>query len=182
MGSGVEPQKWAKAHFFVGFGQEQAHQARMKEAIVARVRDIAERVVGSEGLELVEIQLLGEGKGRLLRITIDKPGGVSHSDCELVSQQVGTILDVEDVVPGGGYRLEVSSPGLERRLKGARDFQRFVGKQAKVVLKEPVEERRTWEGTLADLSGDVVRLELAGGRSVQFRLDQVQRANLKFDW
>jgi ribosome maturation factor RimP len=154
----------------------------MKQAIVEKVNDIAGRVTNSEGLELVEVELLGEGKGRLLRITIDKPGGVSHSDCELVSHHVGTILDVEDVIPGGSYRLEVSSPGVERRLKGARDFQRFLGKRARVVLREPVEEQRTWEGTLADLSEDVVTLEPQPGQVVRFRLEQVQRANLKFDW
>jgi ribosome maturation factor RimP len=154
----------------------------MKQAIVEKVNDIAGRVTNSEGLELVEVELLGEGKGRLLRITIDKPGGVSHSDCELVSHHVGTILDVEDVIPGGSYRLEVSSPGVERRLKGARDFQRFLGKRARVVLREPVEEQRTWEGTLAGLSEDVVTLEPQPGQVVRFRLEQVQRANLKFDW
>ncbi len=154
----------------------------MKQATVEKVTDIAARVTDSEGLELVEVELLGQGKGRLLRITIDKPGGVTHSDCELVSQQVGTILDVEDVIAGGSYRLEVTSPGAERKLKGARDFQRFLGKKAKVVLREPVEERRMWEGTLVDLSGDVVTLEWQPGQTVRFPLGQVQRANLKFDW
>ncbi len=154
----------------------------MSEATVARIRDIAERVTASEGLELVDVELLGQGKGRLLRITIDKTGGVGHADCELVSQQVGTILDVEDVVPGGSYRLEVSSPGLERRLKGARDFQRSLGKNARVVLREPVEGRGMWEGRLADLTGDVVTLEPEPGKPVRFRVGQVQRANLKFDW
>ena len=67
---------------------------------------------------------------RVLRITIDKPEGVSHADCELISQQVGTILDVEDVIPGAGYTLQVSSPGVERKLLGARDFERFVGRKA----------------------------------------------------
>lgn len=154
----------------------------MRQAIVEQVTGIAERVTESEGLELVGVELLGQGRGRLLRITIDKPGGVTHTDCELVSHQVGTILDVEDVMAGGSYRLEVSSPGVERSLKGARDFERFLGQKAKVVLREPVAERRLWEGTLAELTGDVVTLEWEPGRTVRFTLDQVQRANLKFDW
>ncbi len=83
----------------------------MREAVVARVTEIAERVGRSEGLEIVDVELLGGGNGRVLRIFIDKPQGVSHADCELISQQVGTILDVEDVIPGGRYTLEVSSPG-----------------------------------------------------------------------
>jgi ribosome maturation factor RimP len=154
----------------------------MKEAVVARITEIAERVAWSEGLEIVEVQLLGGGSQRVLRICIDKPGGVSHADCELISQQVGTILDVEDVVPGGSYRLEVSSPGVERKLTGARDFERFLGKRARVLLREPVQNQRRWEGTLAGFSGDVVTLEPAPGRSVRFALHQVERANLKFDW
>jgi ribosome maturation factor RimP len=154
----------------------------MKEAIVERVTEIAERVARSEGLEIVEVQFLGAGKARVLRIYIDKPGGVSHGDCELISQQVGTILDVEDVIPGGGYHLEVSSPGVERKLTKARDFERFLGKKARVLLREPVEDRRQWEGTLTGFAGDVVTLEPAPGKTVRFALHQVEKANLKFDW
>jgi ribosome maturation factor RimP len=154
----------------------------MNGAIVARVTEIAERVAESEGLEIVEVQLLGGGRKRVLRITIDKPQGVSHADCELISQQVGTILDVEDVIPGIGYTLQVTSPGVERKLAGARDFQRFLGRKARVVLREPVEDRRHWEGTLADFSGDVVTLEAAPGRNIRFSVQQVEKANLKFDW
>jgi ribosome maturation factor RimP len=154
----------------------------MNETVVARVTDIARRVAESEGLELVEVQLLGGGSRRLLRITIDKPDGVSHADCELVSNQVGTILDVEEAVPGGGYRLEVSSPGVERKLAGAQDFQRFLGRKARVVLSEPVENRRRWEGTLAGVAGDVVTLEPSPGQAVRFTIRQIVKANLKFDW
>jgi ribosome maturation factor RimP len=154
----------------------------MNEAIVEKVTQIARRVVESEGLELVEVQLLGGGSKRMLRITIDKPDGVSHADCELVSQQVGTILDVEDAVPGSRYTLEVSSPGVERKLRGAADFERFVGRKAKVVLREPVEDRRHWEGVLAAFAGDVVTLEPSPGKTVRFAVGQVEKANLKFDW
>jgi ribosome maturation factor RimP len=154
----------------------------MNEDIVARVTQVARRVAESEGLEIVEIQLLGGGRKRMLRITIDKPAGVSHADCELVSHQVGTILDVEDVMPGGSYTLEVSSPGVERKLRGPADFERFLGRKAKVVLREPVEDRRTWEGILAGFAGDVVTLEPSPGKTVQFTVQQVEKANLKFDW
>ncbi len=154
----------------------------MSNAIVARVTEIAERVGRSEGIEIIEVELLGGGQKRVLRIYIDKPGGVSHADCELISEQVGTILDVEDVVPGGSYTLEVSSPGLERKLTGARDFERFLGRKARIILREPVEEKRQWVGTLAGISGDVVRLEPEAGRIIQIPLHQVAKANLKFDW
>ena len=154
----------------------------MNEAIVARVREIAGRVAESEGLEVVEVQLLGGGKKRMLRIVIDKPAGVSHADCEVISQQVGTILDVEDVMPGGSYTLEVSSPGVERKLQTPADFQRFIGRKAKITLREPVEDRRTWEGILAGFAGDVITLEPSPGRTIQFTVQQVHKANLKFDW
>jgi ribosome maturation factor RimP len=80
-----------------------------------RVREIVERVASSGGLEVVDVEFRGGGKSRMLRITIDKPAGVTHEDCANVSREVGTILDVEDAVPGS-YLLEVSSPGLDRKL------------------------------------------------------------------
>ena len=83
---------------------------------VDQVREIAERVAASSGLEVVEVELRGGGKARMLRIVIDKPGGVTHEDCASLSREVGTILDVEDAIPGSSYVLEVSSPGLDRKL------------------------------------------------------------------
>jgi ribosome maturation factor RimP len=173
-----------------------------KEEIVAKITEIAERVAGPEGIEIVEVQLLGAGRGRLLRIFIDRavaevaesPGlgsgevptpraqGVSHADCEFMSHQVGTILDVEDVIPGDSYTLEVSSPGLERKLSKPKDFERFMGQKAKVMLRDPVENQRRWEGRLAGISDGVVALEPSTGRVIHFPLDQIQKANLKFDW
>ena len=117
-----------------------------------------------------------------MRIFIDKPEGVSHADCEFISKQIGTILDVEDVVPGSSYTLEVSSPGLERRLKKPADFEKFLGSKAKIVLREPVAARRHWEGTLSGYSGGVITLQPSDGGPVQFDLGLVERANLKFDW
>jgi ribosome maturation factor RimP len=165
-----------------------------REEIVAKIAEIAERVADPEGIEIVEVQLLGAGRGRLLRIYIDRTSserpqgaGVTHADCEFISQQVGTILDIEDVIPGDSYTLEVSSPGLERKLSKPKDFERFVGQKAKVVLREPVENQRRWEGKLAGISQGVVALEIAAlepaaGRVIHFPLAQVEKANLKFDW
>ena len=153
-----------------------------RESVAAKVSSIAERVGEPQGIEIVEVQVLGGGKSRMVRIFIDKAGGVSHADCEFVSQNVGTILDVEDVVPGGSYTLEVSSPGVERKLTKPQDFERFVGQKAKVVLREPVENQRHWEGTLAGVSDGVVALESAAGKLIHFPLAQVEKANLKFEW
>jgi ribosome maturation factor RimP len=154
----------------------------MKDTVVARVTEIAERVGRSEGIEIVDVELAGGGGSRLLRVYIDKPAGVSHADCESISQQVGTILDIEEVVPGGRYTLEVSSPGIERKLTKPRDFERFQGSRVKIQLREPVESQRHWEGVLAGFYDGVVTLELSPGKSISFGLDQVQKANLKFVW
>lgn len=153
-----------------------------REAITEKVREIAERVGSSEGIEIVEVQLLGGGGSRLLRISIDKPQGVSHADCEFISHQVGTILDVEDVVPGARYTLEVTSPGVERKLTKPREFERFVGQKVKVVLRQPVDNQRHWVGALTGFTEGIITLEPSPGRSVQFPLDQVEKANLKFEW
>jgi ribosome maturation factor RimP len=153
-----------------------------REAITARVKEITEQTGASAGIEVVDVQLLGGGGTRVLRIFIDKPEGVTHADCEFISQNVGTILDVEDVIPGAHYTLEVSSPGVERKLTKPREFERFVGQKVKVVLREPVENQRTWIGALKSFAEGIVTLEPAPGRSVQFPLDQVEKANLKFEW
>src|SRR5213593_2141395 len=118
-----------------------------------RVREIAERVAASSGLEVVEVELRGGGKARMLRIVIDKPAGVTHEDCANISREVGTILDVEDAVPGSSaYVLEVSSPGLDRKLQGAADFVRFTGSRVKVMTREPVNDNRHFEGRLESFS------------------------------
>src|ERR1051325_10153021 len=130
----------------------------MRETVTSKIEEIAQRVAGSEGLELVEVEVKGGGNNRFVRISIDKPDGVTHGDFESVSQQVGTILDVEDVVPGGHYTLEVSSPGVERKLLKPQDYQRFRGKKAKITLRSEHEGRRTWEGTLAGLEEGAVAL------------------------
>ena len=154
---------------------------KMRQEVVSKVEEIAQRVAASDGIEVVEVEFKGSGGSQLLRISIDKPQGVSHADCELVSHQVGTILDVEDVVPGH-YTLEVSSPGVERKLLKPNDYIRFQGKKAKIVLREPVERQRHWEGILAGLENGTVSLDVGAARVLRFPLNQVERANLKFEW
>jgi ribosome maturation factor RimP len=155
-----------------------------REALINRVTEIAERVGGPEGIDVVEVEFAGAGRARVLRIFIDKPPqGVTHGDCEFISNHVGTILDVEDVVPGDGYHLEVSSPGVERKLRKPADFQRFAGQKAKMVLTEPVEGQKHWEGTLRGLENDsVVLIEASENRLVRVPIGSIRRANLKFEW
>jgi ribosome maturation factor RimP len=165
-----------------------------REAVIDKVIEIAERVGANEGIEIVDVDLVGGGRNRVLRIFIDRPPapgqtvdltapqGVTLADCEFISQHVGTILDVEDVIPGASYRLEVSSPGVERKLRKPREFERFVGQKVKVVLREPVENQRHLTGTLKSFAAGVITLEPGPGKSVQFPLEQVEKANLKFEW
>jgi len=152
----------------------------MRPAITSRVLEIAQRVAQSEGIEVVEVEAKGGANNQFVRISIDKPEGVTHADCELISHQVGTILDVEDVVPGH-YTLELSSPGVERKLMKPADYERFLGKKAKVTLRAPVENQRHWEGTLAGFADGVISLD-AAGREIRFPFEQVEKANLKFEW
>src|SRR5438874_1452084 len=105
----------------------------MSTAILSKIEAMAERVAEPEGIEIVEIELKGGGRNRFLRISIDRPEGVTHADCETISHKLGAVLDAEDVVPGT-YTLEVSSPGVERKLLKYRDFERFTGKKIKVSL------------------------------------------------
>src|SRR5205807_7919739 len=127
---------------------------------VDRVREIAERVGASTGLEIVEVELRGGGKARMLRIFIDKSGGVTHEDCANFSREVGTILDVEDVIPGGEYLLEVSSPGLDRKLVKPDDFRRFAGSRVKIMTREPVAGNRHWDGRLKVAENGQIVLDL----------------------
>jgi ribosome maturation factor RimP len=151
-------------------------------AVIEKVQEIAGRVGASEGLEIVDVQLLGGGGSRVLRIFIDKPQGVTHADCEFISLNVGTILDVEDVIPGGRYKLEVSSPGVERKLTRPSDFERFLGHKIKVALRDAVDGQKHWAGTLLSFSEGTITLEPSPGKSLQISLDLVERANLKFEW
>lgn len=147
-----------------------------------RITAIAERAAAREGLEVWNVDVLGAGRSRLIRIYIDKPDGVTLDDCELMSQQVGTVLDVEDIVPDNRYHLEVSSPGVERRLFKPEHFARFAGQKARIALREPFENQRRWEGVLAGVEEGMILLETATGASVRFRMDQIEKANLKFEW
>lgn len=154
----------------------------MKQELIDKVWEIADRVARSEGLDVVDVEFLGGGKHRMLRLYIDKDGGVTHADCENMSTQVGTILDVEEVIPGSEYTLEVSSPGVERKLSRPKDFEKAAGKKVKVVLREPVDGNATWDGVLESFEANTLTLTSKKGQAVRIPLDKVKKANLKFDW
>jgi ribosome maturation factor RimP len=149
-----------------------------------KIREAAERVARSQGLEVFEVEWK-IGKQRLLRVYIDRlPGpanpeglGISHSDCERVSEDLSVILDVEDLVPGPGYVLEVSSPGLDRKLLKPADYERFVGRLARIWLNEPVENQKYFEGRLGGYSDGAVRLSVKD-REIAVPFAGIRKANL----
>jgi len=149
----------------------------MLDADLEKITRMAQRVAVSEGLTLVDVEIKGGGGSRLLRVYIDKPEGVSHADCELVSEQLSALLDVEDPFPGS-YTLEVSSPGLDRKLVKPSDFTHFVGRKARVVVREPVDNRKVLEGRLAGLEAGRVRLDLGEAGLKQVELSNIQKAQL----
>ena len=142
-----------------------------------KIREIAERVATSEGLSLVDVELKGGRVNPLLRIYIDKPGGVSHADCQLVSEQVAVILDVEDPFPAS-YALEVSSPGLDRKLTKPSEYEHFVGRLARLVLREPVDEQKVFEGRLAGFEAGWVRLDLGKDGLKELEFENISKARL----
>lgn len=154
----------------------------MKSTTLEQVREIVERIVEAEGMELVEAQLLGGGKHRVFRLYIDRLSGVTHDDCEKISRLVSEVLDAGDLIAGGAYTLEVSSPGVDRPLVKAKDYERFLGSKVKIELKEPIEKSRRFTGKLASFDGELVTLELDAGKTLAVPLAGIQKANLKFEW
>ena len=142
-----------------------------------RIRQMAERVVTSEGLTLVDVELKGSRSNQILRVFIDKSSGVTHADCQLVSEQLSAILDVEDPIPGS-YVLEVSSPGLDRQLVKPSDFAHFAGRRARIALREPVGSQRVFEGRLAGFESGRVRLAVEGQGVSEFELTNITKAKL----
>ena len=143
-----------------------------------KVRRIIIEVVESEGFEPVEVEL---NRNRVLQVVIDQEGGISHSDCELISKQVGTVLDIENVIPSS-YTLEVSSPGLERKLLKESDYKRFEGHLTKIRTRFLLDNEKIFRGKLKGLNGKKVCMELVNGSLLEIPLDIIQEARLEVDW
>jgi len=154
------------------------------DVIAHALSDLAEPICARIGVELVEVRLLTEHGEKLARIVIDRersdglPGSsVTLDDCQELSRSLGVILDEQpDLVPGA-FRLEVSSPGLERPLVKQADFERFAGREAKIKTYEPIEKQRTFEGKLLGVEAAHVRIECSG-RVRLVPLEGIAKANL----
>jgi ribosome maturation factor RimP len=153
-----------------------------------RIREAADRVARSLGLEIFDVEWK-VGKGRLLRVYIDRPpdaanpgimgngAGVTHKDCERVSEQLSVILDVEDLVPGPSYTLEISSPGLDRKLIRPGDYERFTGRLANIWLNEPLENEKYFQGRLAGYADGIVKVTVRD-REIAVPFAGIRKANL----
>jgi ribosome maturation factor RimP len=153
-----------------------------------RVREMALRVAGTYGLEIFDVEIKREGGQQVLRVILDRPGpastpeeSVSIEDCARVAEELGTMLDVEDVMPGE-YTFEVSSPGLDRPLRHADDYRRFAGRWAKIVTKQPVERQTAFNGRLKGVEGDDVLFESEGRKLVRLPLGLISRARLDVEF
>ncbi len=160
----------------------------MRGDVVERVRELAGRAAGSYGLEIFDVQFRREGQGLVLRVQIDRPGpaataeeSVSVEDCARVSRDLGAMLDVEDIVPDA-YTLEVSSPGLDRPLRHASDYQRFAGRRAKLVMREAVDGQKYFKGRLGGVDADAVLIDAEDGRRHRVPLGVITRANLEVEF
>ena len=157
-----------------------------KGDVVDQIRAVALPILDSMGIELVELEFRKEGPGMVLRLFIDKPGGILLDDCSAVSRELSEILDVEEIIPVE-YNLEVSSPGLNRPLTKPADYDRYVGKLVKVRTYEMVADaagnrRKTFLGELVGLKDGIIHINLKEGQSAAIPLDKVAKANLEFEF
>jgi ribosome maturation factor RimP len=148
--------------------------------IVGRVRALAEPILSDRMLELVEVEFRRETQGWILRLYIDRPGGVTLDDCQQVSQELSTHLDVANIIESP-YHLEVSSPGLDRPLTRDTDFVRFAGKAARIVTRDPIGGQRNFRGRLAGWVDEAVLLNLEDGRQVRIPRDLIAKARLEIE-
>ena len=151
--------------------------AMSTDKVLTAIEQYAEPLLRDMGLELVEAQFRREGHGWVVRLFIDSEPGISLDDCAAVSRAIGTWLDVEDLIEHA-FHLEVSSPGLERPLKKIEDFQRFVGRKARVKLKTDRQGQFAYTGTLEQVVGDQVRMLTDDGNQVAFLFEEIARARL----
>lgn len=147
--------------------------------IVALVTDWTEEIISNSDLELVDVEYVKEQTGWVLRVFLDKPEGVDLDDCRSVSKKLDQKLDEEDPIPGS-YSLEVSSPGLERPLKKALDYERFAGKKIQLRTYSGIHGRKRFEGILEGLEGDDVLLNWEG-ETVEIPLGLIAKANLAIE-
>jgi ribosome maturation factor RimP len=151
-----------------------------RQSLEARITELAEQVAASMGMEVVLVEIKGEGSHSVVRAFIDHPSGISLDDCARFSRRLSVTLDVEDWIPFR-YVLEVSSPGVNRPLVKDADFGRFSGKNAKVRTRLPIEGQRNFKGKIVGVTEGRLELEVTPGKKVEIALMDIEKANLIAD-
>src|SRR5437588_10664457 len=149
-------------------------------SVAEKVNEIAEQAAIDHGVELVHAEVAGPEGKPIVRLFIDKPGGVTHDDCSKVSHQTSTVLDVEDFIHSA-YVLEVSSPGLERGLYKPADYERFAGSHAKIKSRSPIKGQRNFRGRILGIAEQNVIVEDRTSGRVEIPLEGIVKANLEVD-
>lgn len=152
----------------------------MAEDIIEKVTALVRPILEEEGLDLVEVEYKRGAKRSFLRLFIDKPGGVTLDDCSNVSNQLGDLLDIEDLIPER-YILEVSSPGAERPLKRPEDYQRFIGRLVRITTKEPRAGKQRHSGRLVAFDNGKVTVKVKPEESITLELEDIQKARLEVE-
>lgn len=146
--------------------------------IKQKILTLAKQVADELGIEVFDIELLGKGK-LLLRVIIDKEGGVTLDDCESFSRSIGTVLDVENPFHSA-YTLEISSPGLDRPLKSLRDFEKNIGKLVRIITGEKIQNQNFFIGRIIGINNDLIKI-LVNKRQIDIPFDKISKARLEIE-
>jgi ribosome maturation factor RimP len=157
-------------------------RAVQNHELIDRISELCNDATRSTGIEVADVQLRGAGSARLLRVFIDKADGVTHADCETVSQRLSKLLDEQNVMPEESYTLEVSSLGIERKLSTERDFARVIGKTVSLTVRSSPDRSEHLEGKLVSVEAGQLGIQVREGEAIQIPVEQVLRAKLKFSW
>lgn len=166
--------------FYFGIWANGGFMSRYGNDTLSAVEELLEPLLLEKKLELVDIEIKGRGAKKLLRIYIDKQGGVTVDDCASLSRELGVLLDVHDLI-AESYTLEISSPGLRRALKGPKDYERFVGKKVKIKTYDDIEKRNLFIGRLVEYRENTAHLDVDGVKYL-IPLENIQKANLELDF
>ena len=158
-------------------------------SVTEKITDLVQPLLEDLGLELVDLEYKQEQRGWILRFFLDKEGGITLDNCAEASREISSLLDVEDVVQTA-YNLEVSSPGIERPLKTSAHFTRLIGELVKIKTITPIvpeegkKPQKTFIGVISDVAGDNIKIQLQGRAKIELELnlDQIEKANLKFEF
>lgn len=148
-----------------------------QQSLELRIAELAEQITASMGMEVVLIEIKGDGNRSIIRTYIDQPAGITLEDCAQFSRRFSVSLDVEDWIPFQ-YVLEVSSPGVNRPLSKEADFLRFCGKNAKIRTRSPIAGQRNFKGKILGITEGRLELEVASGKEVGIALTDIEKANL----